>query len=207
MEEPDVSPFPPAKSGRLLRVWLTLSIQSFGGGSTTLALIERAAVEQEKWVTEAEFNRYWAICQIAPGINLLCITILLGRRVKGAWGAALAVVGLLLPSVSVTVLMTACYVRFQDSPALKSALRGVLPASVGLGFLTSWKMFVQWLKQGKREGKSSLLLMTILLLGGMLAMAQGWGTVLLILLVSGVVGALGCHFLALWGVKFQEEKP
>lgn len=197
---------PAVSLGRLLRAWLTLSIQSFGGGSTTLALIQRTAVDQERWVTEGEFNRYWAICQIAPGINLLCLTILLGRRVAGSWGILIALVGLLLPSVSVTILMTACYARFQNQPTLKAALRGVLPASVGLGFWTTWKMLYQWLVQGKKEGTASTLLILVLVGIAMGGMAKGLGSVLTILLVCGVVGAGGYLLLTRTGLVLQEEK-
>src|SRR5438105_7826591 len=89
-----------------LRVWLGLGLQSFGGGAATLTLIRRAAVEQYGWLSEAEFTRAWALVQIAPGINLLALTILIGRRTLGAKGIALALLGLLLPSVTVTVLLT-----------------------------------------------------------------------------------------------------
>ncbi|HEX6632163.1 MAG TPA: chromate transporter, partial [Gemmatimonadaceae bacterium] len=71
-------------------------IQSFGGGSATLYLIRRAAVTRNRWLTDEEFARYWGICQIAPGINILGLVILIGWRVAGAAGIALALGGLLL---------------------------------------------------------------------------------------------------------------
>ena len=101
---PDM-PAPPA-SWFLLRVWLLLSLQSFGGGGATLTLLRRTVVERHGWVSEADFTRDWAICQVCPGINLLCMTILLGRRIAGARGIFLCLVGLLVPSVAATVAMT-----------------------------------------------------------------------------------------------------
>jgi len=37
-------------------------------------------VEERGWVEEEEFARFWALCQIAPGINLIALTILIGEK-------------------------------------------------------------------------------------------------------------------------------
>lgn len=114
-----------------------LGFQAFGGGATTLTLIRRNVVEQQGWLSEAEFTRDWALVQIVPGINLLGLTILIGRRVAGAKGVALALLGLLLLSVTLTILLTALYERIQHLEVVRAALRGVIPATVGLGLLTT----------------------------------------------------------------------
>ena len=126
----------------LLRVWLTLGLQSFGGGGATLALIRREVLERRGWVTEEAFTEDWALCQLAPGINLTALTILLGRRIAGARGIVLCLLGLLLPSVLVTVVLTAFYAPVRDSVLVKAALRAIVPASVGLGLLTAFQMVV-----------------------------------------------------------------
>src|SRR5437660_12810260 len=94
---------------RLLWIWTGIGIQSFGGGSATLYLIRRVAVERYGWLTDDEFTRYWGICQIAPGINILGFVILIGWRVAGAAGALLALSGLLVPSAAITIALTAAY--------------------------------------------------------------------------------------------------
>src|SRR5579871_3038262 len=92
---------------RLLRIWTVIGVQSFGGGSATLYLIRRVAVEQHHWITDEDFTRYWGICQIAPGINILGLVILIGFRVAGTAGAIVSLLGLLLPSAAITVALTA----------------------------------------------------------------------------------------------------
>src|SRR5438094_7868654 len=105
----NTSPAPAAlpSSVLLLRIWFGVGLHSFGGGATTLTLIRRAVVDRYGWLSEAEFTREWTLCQLAPGINLLALAILIGRRLGGARGVALALLGLLLPSVGVTIVMTA----------------------------------------------------------------------------------------------------
>src|SRR5512140_2468221 len=114
---------------RVFRVWLVLSLQSFGGGAATFVLIRRAAVEQEKWITDEDFARFWAICQLTPGINLFALTVLIGRRVRGAWGIAAALAGLLVPSVAITIALTAAYAHIKDLTMVRAAVRGVIPAT------------------------------------------------------------------------------
>jgi chromate transporter len=134
----------------LLRVFLVLSLQSFGGGASTLVLIRQACF-QRGWMEEGEFVRTWALVQISPGINLLKLTALIGHKLCGWPGLAFAMAGLLLPSALVTVLMTAGYSAVRDQPLMQSALKGLLPATIGLSLMTSIQMARPLLKQARRE--------------------------------------------------------
>src|SRR5688572_20997901 len=66
---------------RLAWLWFVIGLQSFGGGTATLFLIRRMAVDQFKWLTPDAFTRDWSLVQAAPGIILVCLMILVGRRV------------------------------------------------------------------------------------------------------------------------------
>jgi chromate transporter len=134
----------------LLRVFLVLSLQSFGGGASTLVLIRQACI-QRGWMEEGEFVRTWALVQMAPGINLLKLTALIGHKLCGWAGLAFAMTGLLLPSALVTVLMTAGYSAVRDQPLVQSALKGLLPATIGLSLMTSFQMARPLLKQARHE--------------------------------------------------------
>ena len=173
----------------ILRVWLGLGLQSFGGGAATLALIRRAVVERHGWLTDAQFVRDWALCQVTPGVNLLGLTVLIGRRLAGGWGIFLCLLGLLLPSVAITILLTACYGHFRDLPAVQAALRGVIPATVGLGLLTAFQMARPLLAASRREGKGAFSFGLALLVGGGLA-ALRHPPVIMILCAAGAANAL-----------------
>ncbi len=186
---PDLT-VPLPSSALLLRVWLALGIQSFGGGAATLYLIRRAVVEQHKWIPDAEFARDWALCHIAPGMNLLGLTILIGRRLAGARGIALCLLGLLLPSVTITIIITALYARIRDLAVVQAALRGVIPASVGLGALMAVQLARPLLAESRSERRASLLLSGALLIGTGLAAGLTRLPVVLILCASGGISAL-----------------
>lgn len=175
---------------RLLGIWLRLGVQSFGGGSATQYLIYRTFVERLGWLSREEFARCWALCQLTPGINLLALTVLIGWRLSGTAGVALSLVGLLLPSVSITVLMTAAYASVRDLPLVQAALRGVVPATVGLGLLMCWRLAAPLLEASRKDGGYSYAMAVALLLGGALCLLLFQPPVVVVLLAAGSVAAL-----------------
>ena len=185
----------------MLWIWLNVGIQSFGGGSATLYLIRRAAVTRNGWLTDEEFTRYWGICQIAPGFYILGLVILIGWRVAGAVGVALALGGLLLPSAAITMALTAVYSSVEQVPLVRAALKGVVPATVGLGLLLAYSMARPLLATSRREGRSSLALGWVLLLGSMFTVALSQAPVVAVLWGTGAIAALAQW----WRARRQEQ--
>lgn len=131
----------PAPTLRSLFVlWLRIGATSFGGGSVTQMLIQQHFVEKRRWLTAEEFSQMWAIVQFAPGVNLVAISVTIGRRLGGMRGALLSAFGMLLPAVSITVAMTAAYAMVQDHPRVMGALRGITPALVGISIPFTWRL-------------------------------------------------------------------
>ena len=141
-----------------------IGVQSFGGGSATLYLIRRVSVDRRAWLSDEEFTRYWGICQIAPGINILGLVSLIGWRVAGAPGAILSLIGLLMPSASITIAITSIYSIIRDVPIVRRGIAGVVPATVGLGLLLSFTMVRPLLSAAQRDGALSTAVAAMLLL-------------------------------------------
>jgi chromate transporter len=187
---------------RLLWIWAVVGTQSFGGGSATLYLIRRVAVEQYGWITEDEFTHYWSICQIVPGINILGIVILIGWRVSGLLGAMLALCGLLLPSAAITVMLTAVYASVREAPSVRAAIAGVVPATVGLGLLVGYTMVRPLMDAARREGRANTIVAVIMLLGSALVAAMSRIPVLAILWGAGALSAV-----AQWRYDARQGPP
>jgi chromate transporter len=185
---------------RLLWIWTVIGIQSFGGGSATLYLIRRVAVERRGWLADDEFTRYWGICQIAPGINILGLVILIGWRIDGAVGALVSLTGLLLPSAAITVALTSIYAVVRDTPLVRAAIAGVVPATVGLGLLLGFTMARPILNSARREGIASTLTAVVLLLGSTILAARARTPVLAILWGTGAL----CGF-AQWRIAARKK--
>ena len=174
---------------RLFWIWTVIGAQSFGGGSATLYLIRRVAVERNGWLTDDDFTRYWGICQIAPGINILGLVVLIGWRVSGAPGALLSLSGLLLPSAAITVALTSIYSSIREAPVVRAAIAGVVPATVGLGLLLAFTMLRPLLIGARREGRMSSVTAIGVLLASAIAAALGRIPVLAILWGAGAFSA------------------
>ncbi len=154
-----------------------------------MALIRRSAVDRYGWVTEEQFNRDWALCQMTPGINLIALTILVGKQIAGTRGVALCLAGMLLPSALITGLLTAGFVQIRELPSVQGGLRGVLPATVGLGLMTAFQMAHQPLRISLKRGAWQLLFALFLLLGSAVLLWSGRASVIVVLLVAGGLGA------------------
>ncbi len=164
----------------LFRVWFSLGLQSFGGGSATRYLIWQAAVERYGWISDEEFTRFWAMCQLTPGINLLALTTLIGWRLAGLGGVLVSLFGLLFPSVTITMLITAMYAYIRNSSLVQHALQGIVPATVGMGLIMVWRMFDPLWRESRRDGRAGL------------------GATLVVVLLS--IGLMALHALPVFGI-------
>jgi len=146
---------PPTLRG-VFMLWLRIGATSFGGGSVTQLMIQRYFVEQRRWLTPEEFAQVFAVVQFAPGVNLVAIAVVIGQQLGGRRGAFLAALGLLLPSVSITVAMTALYTLVQGHPRVEGALRGMTPALVGMSIPFTWRLLLPPAQALRRQGRSAL---------------------------------------------------
>ncbi len=154
---------------RLFCIWAGIGLQSFGGGASTIFLIQRTFIEKYHWLSMEEFLHLWNLCLFAPGINLIAITILIGRKLGGAWGIISSLAGMLLPSATITCLLTAGFTHIEHLPAVQAVLSGVIPATAGIMFLVSLRFMQPQIKIARQEGPVSLATSIIVILACTLA--------------------------------------
>lgn len=180
---------PPPRLAEILGVWFSIGLQSFGGGSITLYLIHQACVTRG-WLSEAGFAKAWALVQISPGINLLKLTGVIGFQLRGWPGLLAALAGLLLPSATITVLMTAGFAAVRDLPAARAAMRGIVPATIGLSLSLAVQMAQSPLAHARRAGRLNLAAHVGMLASAALLFAIGRASPVLVLALTGLGGAL-----------------
>lgn len=140
----------------LLRIWAGIGLQSFGGGASTQLLIWREFAQKRTWVEATEMARFWNLCLFTPGINLLALTILIGRKLGGPWGIVASLAGLLLPSATVTCFLAAGFELVRHSPIIHAILRGVIPATAGIMAVVGLNFVVPIVKREREAGLPSL---------------------------------------------------
>jgi len=144
MSETVVTPSPsspPASSPpTLLDLFVAFAIISLCGFGGVLAWSRRMLVEERKWMTSEEFNDAYALCQFLPGPNVVNLSVVFGRRIRGPVGAGVALVGLIGPPFVIVSIISLLYARFGEIAALQRMLFGVAAAAAGLVMGTCAKM-------------------------------------------------------------------
>lgn len=180
--------YPAPRLSEIFAAWFAAGIQSFGGGSSTFYLIHRACIDKG-WLDEETFVRTWALAQISPGINLIKLTMLIGYWLHGWPGLLAATAGLLLPSALATVLMTAGFALVRGQPLVQAAMRGILPATIGLSLAMAVQMGQPLIARGRHEGPARLGLHAAVITSSALLLALWTVSPVLILLAAGGVTA------------------
>ena len=180
---------PPHAAWALLRIWTAIGLQSFGGGASTQLPIRREFVERRSWITDDELSGLWNLCLFTPGINLIALTILIGRKLGGPWGILAALVGLLLPSALVTCFLAAGFETIRHSSILHAVLRGVIPGTAGIMAVVGLNFAQPIFRKAQPEGRRSMAIALTAIVVGAVA---------LIVVKLPVVLVIAC--LALFGV-------
>jgi chromate transporter len=131
---------PPPASPTLLDLFVAFALIALCGFGGVLAWSRRMLVEERKWMTADEFNDAYALCQFLPGPNVVNLSVVFGRRIRGTVGAAVALAGLLGPPFVIVTLIGLVYARFGEVAALQRMLMGVAAAAAGLVLGTCAKM-------------------------------------------------------------------
>ncbi len=103
---------------------------SFGGG--VVAYLRQYIVEQHGWLDDDGFLDALELSETLPGLNSVNISVIVGDRLRGVLGAAVAVAGLLLPGIFVVMTLGIFWEQNRHNPAINHFLVGVAAAAVGL---------------------------------------------------------------------------
>ena len=98
---------------------------TFGGGYAMISIIEDACVDRRGWITKEEMDELVVVAESTPGpIAINCATFV-GARQGGFPGAAVATLGMVLPSFLVIFAISRFLDRFLEIRAVASAVKGV----------------------------------------------------------------------------------
>lgn len=84
--------------GQVFIQFLWLGCISFGGPAAHIGYFQRTFVQRIGWLTQAEFARLLALCQLLPGPASSQLGFAIGRHRAGLGGALSAFLGFTLPS-------------------------------------------------------------------------------------------------------------
>ena len=125
----------------LFITFFKIGLFGFGGGYGMLSLIQHETVESHHWLSTAEFTDIVAISQMTPGpIGINSATYCGYTAIHNAGlGEMMAILGsvtatfaLVLPSLILMILISKMFMKYMNTPLVKSIFKGLRPAVVGL---------------------------------------------------------------------------
>ena len=164
--------------------FMLLSLMSVGGAMSTSAEMHRFLVEQHHWLTQTQFNESIAIAQAAPGPNVLFVALMgwnvglnAGSLAAAFGGVAVTMIGIMLPSTTLTYMAAQWGYRNRDMRAVRAFKQGMAPVVI------------------------ALLISTSIILGGLNhAPGQDWPLWVLMIVSGLIIWRLKIHLLWLLGI-------
>jgi len=116
---------------QLALTFLTLSLMAVGGVVAIVPELHRQTVEIHGWLDDATFANLFAIAQVAPGPNVLIVS-LIGLHVAGWQGLFVSTFAFLLPSGVLASYASTLISRFEETHQLAAIKAGLAPVAMGL---------------------------------------------------------------------------
>jgi len=111
--------------------FLAMSMLAIGGAVAVAPEIHRYVVEQRGWIDDTQFSAAIALAQASPGPNLLFVPVI-GYAVAGFGGAAVALIGMLIPSTTLALAATRWGSKRRESRGVRAFVAGMAPITIGL---------------------------------------------------------------------------
>lgn len=137
----------------LFTQFLSLSLLAIGGAITTAPDMHRFLVDDKHWLLDSQFSSSIALAQAAPGPNILFVALMgwnVGLNAGGglgagwhAWvlgglGMSLAMLGIMLPSTTLTFVAARWGHRNRELQIVRAFKQGLAPIVVALMLATGW---------------------------------------------------------------------
>src|SRR3954454_14652126 len=91
--------------------FLKFGLLAWGGPAAQIAMIKRACVDEERWISETSFKRLLAVYQVLPGPEAHELCVYFGRLRGGKLGGFLAGLGFMLPGFVLMLGLSVLYVK------------------------------------------------------------------------------------------------
>jgi chromate transporter len=153
---------------------------SFGAGVGMSAVLQDELVRKRQAISRGEFMALYGLARLVPSGSMTALAVAVGYRYQGLPGTVAALVAMILPAFTLTLLATVAYTRLSGSEAFRVVNLTLMPAALSV-------VAVSTLKLGSEFFKPSLELVMVIVAGACV-LFLGWNPAL-ILIAGGVIGA------------------
>jgi chromate transporter len=156
------APVGPVGLFQLLGTFVRLGAMTFGG--SVQSWVHREVVERLGWIDNKAFLSGLTVAQVLPGANPVNIALYVGLKLRGGIGAAVAVVGMVVPAFCVILCLGYFYRSYGHIAAVHFVLAGLAASGVG----ATLTMGIKVARRLPRNLMTGLIAVTVFLVVGVL---------------------------------------
>ena len=117
---------------KLMLVFAKVAVLTFGGGYAMVPLFENELVRHYAFLTADEFANLVGLAQVTPGPIGFNSATYVGMAQGGLAGALAASLGVMIPSILISLVVAVFLRRAADAQWMKLLMKGVRPCVVGI---------------------------------------------------------------------------
>jgi chromate transporter len=110
------------------KVWFAISLQTFGGPAGQIAVMQRALVDDKRWIGQQRFLHALNYCMLLPGPEAQQLAIYVGWLLNGTPGGLIAGTLFVLPGLVALIALSAIYVAYGTTTAVTGLFIGLSAA-------------------------------------------------------------------------------
>ncbi|MDR0307641.1 MAG: chromate transporter [Chitinispirillales bacterium] len=164
---------------RIFLIFFRVGAFTFGGGIAMISMLRHELIVGKGWTNDDDFAEDFALATSVPGAWVVNFALIHGYRLRGVWGAALAFLGVVLPSFVVIVVIAAFFFPWFNHPFAAAFLRGAAASVAGLLAHTAFTMSKPVLRKS--------LYLAAAVAAAALALIPSLNPILALLIVSAIV--------------------
>ena len=116
---------------QLFWTFFKISLFSVGGGYNMIPLMQHE-IAANAWLPPGRFMDILAVSEITPGPMAVNLATFTGYHIAGLPGSIVATIGVCLPGTVLLLALGLIAIHLRERPGFRAAMRGLMPALVGL---------------------------------------------------------------------------
>ena len=113
---------------------------AFGGGPGIMSMLLDDLVEKRRAMPRSEYLLLWGLCRIVPAGSIAAMAVAVGHHFRGFPGTVVALVAMVIPSFTLTVLLTIAYQVVAGSPLFLIVNVTLMPAALAIIAVTGYRL-------------------------------------------------------------------
>ncbi|RYZ79456.1 MAG: chromate efflux transporter, partial [Proteobacteria bacterium] len=122
----------PVSLREAFKVWVKISLLSFGGPAGQIAVMHKTIVEEKNWVSEARFLHALNYCMLLPGPEAQQLAIYIGWLMHRWIGGLIAGILFVLPGFFSILILSVVYALYQNVSFVEALFFGLKPVVISI---------------------------------------------------------------------------